>query len=57
MFNEIGGQGIEIVDWSDVMHKLEVLNGDNFAVLLDQFRRHLHTSSSTNRLVKLHIQV
>ncbi len=57
MFNEIGGQRIEIVDWSDVVHKLEALNGENFAVLLDQFQEHLHTSSSTNRLVKLHIQI
>ncbi len=25
MFNEIGGQGIEIEDWLDIVHTLEVL--------------------------------
>ncbi len=54
MFNEIGGQGIEIEDWLDVVHTLEVLTSDDFAVLLGQFRRlHLDTSSPTIRLVKL----
>ncbi len=49
MFNEIGGQGIEIEDWSEEVVK--VLASYDFAVLLGEFWRHLHSSSSIIRLV------
>ncbi len=49
MFNEIGGQEVE--DWLEEVHKLEKLTSDDFAVLLGEFWRHLHSSSSIIRLV------